>query len=115
MEDPDFDEYMLELESSLKEKEYTRLPTSNPDVEYLHALAQDLFERIDKLGVEDSRTEAEGQILNDIAAIISKSYAEKGDYSQLADDEALMMIRDVLIHYNPAIIKRNEKRRLPKC
>jgi len=53
------------------------------------------------------------ELIDRIAAVISKSYAERGDATQLADDEAIEMIRDILIAFDPAIIKRNKNRRTP--
>jgi hypothetical protein len=114
VEDSDFDEFMSGLASSLEGKEFTRPPESKADIKDLYALALDLFKRTDKSGVKDLGKETLGQVINDISTILSKTYAEVGDYFQIADDEALMMIRDVLIHYNPAIINRNKKRHLPK-
>ncbi len=49
-----------------------------------------------------------------IAAIIGKTYAEMGDAAQLADDEALMMIRDVLLELDPTLIERNKNKRLAR-
>lgn len=113
MSDPEFEEYILELESLLKGKEYTRLPKSNLDIEDLYIIAETLFEKKDKSRVNNSGADILGQVVNDIATIISRTYAEKGDYSRLADDQALTLIRDVLLRHNPAIINRNAKRRLP--
>jgi hypothetical protein len=110
--DPEFNEFMLELEASLEEKEYTR-PPSMLNVDCLFEIAQDLFERRGQRIVKNPDIEVLKQIVDKIAAVISRTYVEKGDYSQLADDEALMLIRDILLQNNPKIINRNKKRRLP--
>ncbi|MGH9942464.1 MAG: hypothetical protein ACRD9R_08930 [Pyrinomonadaceae bacterium] len=47
-----------------------------------------------------------------IAAIIGKTYAEQGDQAKLADDTAVMMIRDLLIELDETLIERNKNKRL---
>lgn len=47
-----------------------------------------------------------------IAAIVGKTYAHQGDAAKLADDEALMMIRDLLIELDETLLPRNENKRL---
>lgn len=49
-----------------------------------------------------------------IAAIIGKTYAERGDACELADDEAVGMIRDLLFELDPEIIERNKNKRLSR-
>lgn len=49
-----------------------------------------------------------------IAAIIGKTYAEQGDASVLADDEALMKIRDLLNELDETLIPRNKNKRLSR-
>lgn len=49
-----------------------------------------------------------------IAAIIGKTYAEMQDAATLADDEALMMIRDLLLEIDDTLIERNKKKRLSR-
>src|SRR4051812_10835227 len=44
---------------------------------------------------------------NRVAAIISRTYVELGDGADFADDEALLMIRDLLLNLDATIIKRN--------
>lgn len=44
---------------------------------------------------------------NRVAAIISHTYVELGDGANFADDEALLMIRDLLLQLDDTIIKRN--------
>jgi hypothetical protein len=49
-----------------------------------------------------------------IAAILGKTYAVRGDDATLADDQALMMIRDELDDYDEKIIERNKNKRLTR-
>ena len=47
-----------------------------------------------------------------IAAIVGKTYAENGDSATIADDEALMRIRDLLVELDPTLIQRNKNKKL---
>jgi hypothetical protein len=49
-------------------------------------------------------------ILERMAAIVGLTYAELGDGAPLTDDEALDMIRDLLLDYDDQIITRNYER-----
>lgn len=49
-----------------------------------------------------------------IAAIVGKTYAVRGDDAQLADDEALTRIRDLLEELDPELIDRNKNKRLSR-
>ena len=49
-------------------------------------------------------------ILERMAAVIGLTYAELGDGAPLTDDEALDMIRDLLLDYDDHIITRNYER-----
>ena len=49
-----------------------------------------------------------------IAAIVGKTYVVQGDAGQLADDEALGRIRDLLIELDPTLIERNKNKRLAR-
>jgi hypothetical protein len=113
MEDPELEEFLSQLDLSLEEKEHTRQHKYNPDIECLQGLAQQLFERKDKQSDWYSKSEALRRTVNEVAAIVSRTYAERGDYARLSDDDALILIREVLLRYNPTIIKRNKKKRLP--
>jgi hypothetical protein len=57
-------------------------------------------------------TTLEGRLHDCIATIICQTYAELGDVAPLADDEALMMIREELLYHDPEILDRNRFRRL---
>lgn len=50
-----------------------------------------------------------------VAAIVAKTYAVCGDDFKLADDQALVRIRDLLEGIDPEIISRNKNKRLPKA
>jgi len=49
-----------------------------------------------------------------IAAIVGKTYAEEGDAATLSDDEAIMMIRDLLAELDDTLIERNKRKRLSR-
>ena len=49
-----------------------------------------------------------------VAIIISHTYAERGDAAELADDVALAMIRDLLLDVDAHLIERNKDKRLPR-
>lgn len=48
-----------------------------------------------------------------VAVIIGKTYAERGEDAQLADDLALMFIRDLLLDLDSEIIDRHRNQKLP--
>jgi hypothetical protein len=50
-----------------------------------------------------------------VAVILGKTYAERGDAAQLADDLALMMIRDLLLDLDAEIIDLHRDKKLPPC
>lgn len=49
-----------------------------------------------------------------VAAVIGKTYAVMGDAAQIADDQANMMIRDLLEELDPTLITRNQNKRLAR-
>jgi len=53
------------------------------------------------------------RLIERIAVVIGQTYADLGEGAMLADDQALAMIRDLLLDYQPEIIERNRGRRLP--
>lgn len=57
-------------------------------------------------------TALEGRLSDRIAAVIAQTYAELGEAGTLADDEALELIRDLLLDFDSEIIDRNRFRRL---
>lgn len=52
------------------------------------------------------------KLCNQIAAILSRTYIELGDGAEFADDEALLMIRDLLLDFDGTIVSRNRFRRI---
>ena len=48
-----------------------------------------------------------------IATIVGKTYAERGEDAPLADDLALMLIRDLLLDLDAEIIDRHRNQKLP--
>jgi hypothetical protein len=49
-----------------------------------------------------------------VAAVVGKSYAARGDSAELADDECLMRIRDLLDELDDTLIERNKNKKLAK-
>lgn len=47
-----------------------------------------------------------------VASIVGKTFAVMGDAAQLADDEAISRIRDLLLEIDPETIDRNKNKRL---
>lgn len=47
--------------------------------------------------------------VNRVATIIGKTYVECGDAAELADDIALMLIRDLLLELDGRIISKNKR------
>lgn len=76
---------------------------------------------ITKAGEESMQAEKEklenidAQILvEDMAAIASKTFAHLGDAEKIGTEEGMQRIVRRLINYDPTILNRNVKRRLPK-
>lgn len=49
-----------------------------------------------------------------VANIVGKTYSERGDDAELADDTAVGRIRDLLLELDETIIQRNKNKRLPR-
>jgi len=83
-------------------------------MEVLRALLDTRYakQRIKLVLTPQPTTALEGRLSDRIAAVLAQTYAELGDASNLADDEALEMIRDLLLGFDPDIIDRNRFRRL---
>jgi hypothetical protein len=54
------------------------------------------------------------KVYRDIACIVGKTYAELGDDAQLADDEALLLIREILLHIDETLFESSKNRKLPR-
>lgn len=50
-----------------------------------------------------------------VAAVVGKTHAFMGDRFQLADDEAVMKIADLLHELDPTLVKRNGHKRLSRA
>jgi hypothetical protein len=55
---------------------------------------------------------SQSRLIERIAAVIGRTYADLGEGAPLADDEALAIIRNLLLDYQPEIIERNRGKRL---
>jgi hypothetical protein len=55
-----------------------------------------------------------GEFFDEIAGIIGKTYVERGDGAQLADDVALLMVREILLEIDAGIIERHRDRPMPE-
>lgn len=104
--------------NSFEENEFTRPHSCEHNLSDLSEMAYRLLKRNYEYKSDLNRLETEPpalhSVIEQIALIISKTYVERGDSFQLADDSALMMIRDLLLEYNPCIIARNKNNKLPK-
>jgi hypothetical protein len=49
-----------------------------------------------------------------IAAVIGKTYAVRGDAFEMADDQAVMMIRDLIDELDETLIERNKNKKLAR-
>lgn len=49
----------------------------------------------------------EVRLYDQVARVVSKTHAETGEDDQLADDEALIIIRELLLNFDEQIIMRN--------
>lgn len=76
-------------------------------VQQLEAFLMEAAQADERLRVEETKQEV---VLERMAAIIGLTYAELGDGAPLTDDEALDMIRDLLLDYDDQIITRNYER-----
>ena len=94
---------------------FTRPRSHLADLKDLQAVAFDLFYGKNKgVSGSDNDTKELSQLVELIALVVSKTYVERGDSFALADDEALTLIRDLLLRYNPSVVARNKNKRLPK-
>lgn len=99
------------------EEEFTRPPSREHELNDLTEMAYRLLKRNYGYKSAQNRLDTEPPtlryVIDQIALVIAKTYVECGDSFQLADDLALMRIRDLLIEYHPGIIflSRNNKLR----
>jgi hypothetical protein len=50
-----------------------------------------------------------------IAAIVGKTHTVQGDQAEMADDQALSMIRDLLEELDDQVVERNKKKRIARA
>ena len=100
--------------------EGTNAPTEAPlsiSVSLISVLLQLLVKQkweteLDHLAREYARDHKYLKVCNKIAATVSRTYIELGDGAPFADDEALLMIRDLLLRLDDTIISRNRFTRI---
>jgi hypothetical protein len=94
---------------------FTRPRSPAAELKDLQAIAFNLFhEKKREVSSLDSNNRELRELVEIIALVIGKTYVERGDSFNLADDEALTLIRDLLLRYNSSIVARNKNKRLPK-
>lgn len=100
---------------SLAEEMFTRPRTSETNLKILKAVAAEVFygKRIRTSLMEREITQLR-ETMELVALILGKTYVGRGDSYSLADDEALTLISDLIIAYDPSIIARNKSKRIPK-
>jgi len=47
-----------------------------------------------------------------VSAIVGKTFAECGDDHTITDDDALSLIRDLILDLDPSLIERNKRKKL---
>ena len=95
---------------------FTRQKKPTLQIEILRAVAQQiLLRRGVPVNLSSKRTDAwlDG-LLGRIAVVVGMSYAECGDAAKITDDEALMLIRELLLEADEAVIERHKGKRLPR-
>ncbi len=76
-------------------------------------LSTDIARRRVEIIIPRERAEAvEARLYNRLATVISQTYAEMGDRAPLPDDEALVLIRKLLLDFDEQIINLNRFRKL---
>lgn len=95
---------------------FTRRHKPIPQIEVLRVIAQQMLVREGvPIVLNSERTEAWlNGLLGRIAAVIGMSYAECGDSAKITDDEALMLIRELLLEADETVIERHRGRKLPR-
>ncbi len=67
-------------------------------------------------GIKQPNAEAIGAqvVIEQLAGVAAKTYANLGDAEKLGSEDALRLINKILREYDPTILDRNLRRRLPK-
>ena len=97
------------LEGPLYGEFYPNPSTPEIKLETLRAVAEQVFRRRKMAIVQTLKAT---QVLELIALTISQTYIECGDDYQLADDQALTTINELLIQYDPNITHCYKNKRL---
>lgn len=85
-------------------------------VEVLKAVAQQMLLK-QGVSVELDRNRSEvwlTKVFRDIACIVGQTYVELGDEAKLADDEALLLIREILLHVDESLFESSKDWKLPR-
>lgn len=99
---------------------FTRQYAPVYEVELLKALIHKMLLRAGEGSVllqelKEVRAEARlDGLLGHIATVVGMSYAECGDAAKITDDEALMLIRELLLEADETVIERHKDMRLPR-
>lgn len=96
--------------------EFAKPRVLNFQVEVLRAVLQQMvIKRGMQVVLDAGRSEAWlSRVYRDIACIVGKTYAERGDDAQLADDTALLLIREILLTVDESIFESSKDRKLPR-
>src|SRR5436309_1185312 len=95
---------------------FTRFTSPTFDIVILRELAQQISLRREFTSVFNG-TNGEAllaRLCGHIAVVVGMTYAECGDGAKLKDDEALMLIRELLLEVDESVIERSKDRKLPR-
>lgn len=97
-------------------RSFTRPYRPPHQIEVLRGIAQQMMlKRGVQVVLDRERSEAWlNKLLGRIAVVIGMSYAECGDAAKITDDEALMLIRELLLEADENVIERHRGRKLPR-
>lgn len=79
-------------------------------VQALGTLSQEMH--LDIITKQNALNHKLNELINKTATILSRTYIELGDGAEFADDEALLMIRDLLLTFDSTIIHRARFRKI---
>ena len=100
---------------ALEERVFIRSHSQEANLRSLQALAFRLmYGKSEKVSDLEWEFDKRKELVEMIALIIGKTYVERGDSYVLPDDEALVMIRDLLLQYHPWVVDRNKNKQIPK-
>lgn len=100
---------------ALEERVFIRPRSHEANLRSLQALAFRLmYGKSEKVSDLEWQFDKRKELVEMIALIIGKTYVERGDSYVLPDDEALVLIRDLLLQYHPGVVARNKNKQIPK-